>query len=345
MQLARNVFPEQLPASQRTLARKLLEVRVAQEIERAFSKDEILEMYLNHIYFGHGARGIEAAARHYFGVPAARADVAQAALLAALPKAPTHYDPRRRPERAKERRDLVITLMEQQGRLTPARPRPGRAHEAASGRRPPKGAAGRARRSPAGSWRRSAASSRRRSAPTSTTRSCASTRRWTPRRSGPRRRSWPPARGGGEGRPRPLLGPRTTTRSPADEDVTPYLQGAVVCSTSERRRAGLGRRPRLPPLALRPRARRAPAAGSAFKPFVYAAALNAGPHDEPDPLGRAAAGAARPAPVWQPQNFDGAFEGRVTLREALVRSRNVPTVRLATDVGYDAVARLAEDAG
>ena len=49
--------------------------------------------------------------------------------------------------------------------------------------------------------------------------------------------------------------------------------------------------------------------------------------------------------VWEPQNFDGAFEGRVTLRDALVRSKNVPTVRLATDVGFDLVARLAEDAG
>ena len=59
--------PTRCPGSKRTLGRKILEVRVAHEIEGEFTKDEILEMYLNHIYFGNGASGIEAAARHYFG--------------------------------------------------------------------------------------------------------------------------------------------------------------------------------------------------------------------------------------------------------------------------------------
>jgi membrane peptidoglycan carboxypeptidase len=106
MQLARNVFPDRLPGQERSARRKLLEIRVAQEIEDNFTKDEILELYLNHIYFGNGAHGIEAAARQYFGIPARQLDLAQAALLAALPKAPSHYDPRRNPERARERRNL-----------------------------------------------------------------------------------------------------------------------------------------------------------------------------------------------------------------------------------------------
>jgi penicillin-binding protein 1A len=89
MQLARNVFPEDLPGQERTLGRKILEVRVAQEIEDTFTKDEILEMYLNHIYFGNGARGIEAASRHYFGRGAKDLTLPQAALLAAMPKAPS----------------------------------------------------------------------------------------------------------------------------------------------------------------------------------------------------------------------------------------------------------------
>ena len=84
MQLARNVFPDRIPARERTLGRKLLEVRVAYEIEDRFDKDEILELYLSHIYFGNGARGIDAAARHYFGVPAERLTLRQAALLAGL---------------------------------------------------------------------------------------------------------------------------------------------------------------------------------------------------------------------------------------------------------------------
>jgi penicillin-binding protein 1A len=115
MQLARNAFPELLPSRQRTLSRKLMEMRVAQQIERAFGKDAILEMYLGRIWFGSGAQGLEEAARVYFGKPAARLTLAEAAALAALPKAPSDYDPRLHPERARARRDLVLSLMERQG--------------------------------------------------------------------------------------------------------------------------------------------------------------------------------------------------------------------------------------
>src|SRR5919106_1840531 len=119
MQLARNVFPDRLRASQRTLLRKLAEVRVAFDIESTFEKDEILELYLSHIYFGNGARGIQAASKYYFGVPAAQLSLAQAATLAAMPKGPAHYDPRRHPKEARERRDLVLALMEEQERISP----------------------------------------------------------------------------------------------------------------------------------------------------------------------------------------------------------------------------------
>ncbi|MSR36104.1 MAG: hypothetical protein EXR95_05590, partial [Gemmatimonadetes bacterium] len=117
MQLARNVFPERLPFQQRTLKRKLLEIRVAGAIENRFTKDEIIELYLNHIYFGGGAYDIDAAARYYFGKLAAEMTLAQAATLAALPRVPNQYDPRRDPEKARARRDLVLTLMERQGRI------------------------------------------------------------------------------------------------------------------------------------------------------------------------------------------------------------------------------------
>ncbi|MGH7447879.1 MAG: transglycosylase domain-containing protein, partial [Longimicrobiales bacterium] len=114
MQLARNVFPQDLPGTERTMKRKLQEARVAREIEQRFEKREILEMYLNHIYFGGGAYGIDAAARLYFDKSATKLTLAETATLAALPKAPAHYDPRRRPERSLERRNLVLTLMEEQ---------------------------------------------------------------------------------------------------------------------------------------------------------------------------------------------------------------------------------------
>ncbi|MBI4521558.1 MAG: transglycosylase domain-containing protein, partial [Gemmatimonadetes bacterium] len=97
MQLARTAFPERIRMQDKTLRRKLLEVRVAREIEDRFSKREILELYLNHLYFGAGVYGIEAASRLYFGRGAHELTLEQAGLLAALPRAPAYYDPRRHP--------------------------------------------------------------------------------------------------------------------------------------------------------------------------------------------------------------------------------------------------------
>jgi penicillin-binding protein 1A len=111
-QLARNLFPEWLPYRERTLRRKLLEARVARQIERRFSKQKILELYLNHIYLGSGAYGIEAASAEYFGKPASELTLPEAATLAALPKAPSKLDPTENPEGARERRDLVLDQME-----------------------------------------------------------------------------------------------------------------------------------------------------------------------------------------------------------------------------------------
>ena len=117
MQLARNVFPEYL-SREKTIRRKLWEVVLARRIERAFSKDEILELYLNQIYLGQGQYGVEAAARGYFGKPVAKLTEAEAATLAALPKAPSFYDPRRNPDGALRRRNLVLGLMADAGVIT-----------------------------------------------------------------------------------------------------------------------------------------------------------------------------------------------------------------------------------
>ena len=103
MQLARNVFPDRLTRA-RTLRRKVAEMIVAGRIERQLSKQQILELYLNQIYLGNGYYGVEAAAHGYFGRSARDLTPAQAALLAALPKAPSNYDPRRFPELAMRRR-------------------------------------------------------------------------------------------------------------------------------------------------------------------------------------------------------------------------------------------------
>ena len=98
MQLARNLLPEDISGQDRSIKRKLREMQVALEIERNFPKDKILELYLNQIDLGNRAFGVEAAAQRYFGKSARDLNVAEAATLAGIPKAPTRYNPRRNPD-------------------------------------------------------------------------------------------------------------------------------------------------------------------------------------------------------------------------------------------------------
>src|SRR4026207_2151922 len=122
MQLAGNLWPDQIDRRQRTglkgLSRKIREGRMALEIERNYSKDKILELYLNQIDLGNRAFGVEAAAQRYFGKSARSLNVAEAALLAGLPKGPTIYNPRKSPKAAVRRRNVVIGMMEVWGKLS-----------------------------------------------------------------------------------------------------------------------------------------------------------------------------------------------------------------------------------
>jgi len=115
-QLARNVF---LNLDQ-TFWRKTKEMSIAIGLERRFSKDQILEMYLNRVYLGEGQFGVEDASNFYFDmrVDDPNFSIAEAAMLAAIPKSPTYYSPFNYPDRAKERRDTVIRLMAEQGIIT-----------------------------------------------------------------------------------------------------------------------------------------------------------------------------------------------------------------------------------
>jgi 1A family penicillin-binding protein len=99
----------------KTLRRKLREAILAQRIEKLYSKDEILEIYLNKVYFGDGLYGVEAAARGYFGKPASDVTVAEAAMLAGIIKAPSAANPESNLERATERRNVVLRLMREHG--------------------------------------------------------------------------------------------------------------------------------------------------------------------------------------------------------------------------------------
>ncbi|HEY1581589.1 MAG TPA: PBP1A family penicillin-binding protein [Chthoniobacterales bacterium] len=106
-QLARN----SLPLGGRTISRKLLEAMVALRIERELTKNQILELYVNRIYFGSGCYGVETASRAYFGKPAARLDLSESALLAGLIRSPNRFSPLKNPEGARVQRDTVLDRM------------------------------------------------------------------------------------------------------------------------------------------------------------------------------------------------------------------------------------------
>jgi penicillin-binding protein 1A len=108
-----------LTGDQRSVFRKLKEAALAWQLEQKWSKDQILTAYLNTIYFGNGAYGVERAARTYFGHGAAKLTLPEAALLAGIPEDPTLYDPVAHPQTARERRAVVLELMLQQHVITP----------------------------------------------------------------------------------------------------------------------------------------------------------------------------------------------------------------------------------
>ncbi len=110
-QLARNVFL----SHEQTFWRKTKEISIAIGLERKFSKDQIMEMYLNKVYLGKGQYGVQAASEYYFGKNVTDLQVHESATLAAIPKAPTYYSPFGDPAKAKERRDTILRLMMEQG--------------------------------------------------------------------------------------------------------------------------------------------------------------------------------------------------------------------------------------
>jgi penicillin-binding protein 1A len=116
MQLARNLFL----SPDRSFHRKVQEVLLAIQIERRFTKPQIFALYANQIFLGHGVYGFEAASEYYFSKPARKLTLAEAALLAGLPKGPQVYSPINHPDRAMKRRNLVINAMLEDGKITAA---------------------------------------------------------------------------------------------------------------------------------------------------------------------------------------------------------------------------------
>ena len=306
-QLAKNVFLN----ADRTVKRKVQEVLLAFWLEWKFSKDEILTLYLNRVYFGAGAYGVDAASYRYFAKPARQLSVGEAAVLAGLLKAPSRYAPTASPEHAGRRGRLVIDQMRAAGFLSDADAEAAIASPIAL------------------------APSRFSTAPYFVDYALS--------------------------RARALSGALDadlivrTTFNPALQEAAEIglaaglagaggaLDGAeaaaVVMDGEGAVRAMIGGRDyRQSQFNRAVQARRQP--GSAFKPVVFLAALEAGASPET---------MVDDAPVaigaWSPDNYKSKFYGRVTMREALARSLNSATVRVQEYVGRAEVRRVARNLG
>jgi penicillin-binding protein 1A len=307
-QLAKNLFL----SPDRTMARKLEEVMYAIWLERRFTKDEILELYLNRVYFGGGTYGVEAAARRYFGRSARSVTLTQAALLAGLLKAPSRYAPTRNVELASARIDVVLDNMVDAGYLTAAE-----AHAAAE------------------------QPLRLRSFGDETGYPYAVD--WVAE-------TLPDLAGNTEGDlivettidAGLQRTAQATLRQKVDDegkDLDVSEGAVVVMDTTGGIKALIGGRSyRSSPFDRAVKALRQP--GSAFKPFVYLTALESG--YTPDSV-------ADDEPVdvdgWSPKNHNGTYRGAVTLRDSFAQSINTVAVKLADDVGRPEVVRTARRLG
>ena len=329
MQLARNAF---LTDNTRGWRRKLLEVRYTLLLEQALSKDEILERYLNTIYFGNGIWGVDAASRDLFGTGVARVTVAQAALLAGLPKAPSAYAPRRYPERASARRDVVVGVLERAGLMDSSEAARVRGSALKLAKRPWRPDW------PAHTW----AADVVRATLDSLEAAGALPSRLRGRNLAVHTTVDAKAQRAAERAV--ATGAQRVDRARGDVGDNP-TQGAIVAldpETGAIRAIAGGRDVSVRGFNRATRASRQ--VGSTFKPFVYAAALASGYAgnrmltDDPVTIrtGRN---------LWTPTNFSDDFSGRMTLRTALVRSSNTATVRLAQDVGNARIIDVARANG
>src|SRR6476620_4000385 len=307
-QLAKNLFLTQ----ERTLQRKLQEVELALWLERKHSKSEILELYLNRVYFGSGAYGVEAASQRYFGKPAKSVTLAEAAMLAGLVKSPSRLAPNRNPEGAEKRAQTVLTAMADAKFITDAQAQASIGHPSYNLK-----AAGAGTVNYVADWIGEVLDD--------------------------------------------LIG-QVDQNIVVETSIDPKLQsvaeaavidelaaksvkfnvsqGALVAMTPDCAvRAMVGGRNYADSQYNRAiTAKRQP--GSAFKPFVYLTAIEAGLTPET---------IRQDAPLdvkgWKPENYGHEYVGAVTLTQALAMSLNTVAVRLGLEVGAKNVVRTAHRLG
>jgi penicillin-binding protein 1A len=307
-QLAKNVFL----SAERSYSRKIQELLLSFWLEHRFSKQEILAIYLNRVYFGAGAYGVDAAARKYYGRPVEDLTAYQSAMLIGLLKAPSRYNPAVDRELSEGRTKQVLLNMADAGYLTEAE-----ALRIASKPAAIRGAAGVSRNHRYfADWARERASGY----------------------AGP---------GGGDRTIRTTLDlrlQRLAEQAVAEGMKRGVKKGVrqvamVVMSPDGAVRAMIGGRDYGASQFNRAtQALRQP--GSAFKPFVFLAALEAGYQPE-TPV----TDAALAIDGWQPRNFDGRFRGEVTLEDALADSLNAATVSLSEAIGRRRALSVARRLG
>ena len=343
MQLARNLWPENISGRDRSLRRKIREAQVSFEIERNYSKDRILELYLNQIGLGNGAFGVEAASQRYFGKSVRDVNVAEAAMLAALPKAPTSYNPRKYPRRAVLRRNVVINLLRDSGYLTN--------QEAERWKAYPLVLSSRSDFSDVAPYfveyvrqlmDAQFGSNLYRQGLRIYTTIDLDIQQATERSLAAQLEAIESGRLGAYHHPTYADYLRKQEESGITESRsnTPYLQGLAITIEAKTGyiRAMVGGRDFNDSKYNRAiQARRQP--GSTFKPFVYSAAIRAG-----YPLSTVMVDEPLTVPYsdstqepWTPQNYDGKFDGPMTLRQALYQSVNIVAIKLGMELGPQAV--------
>jgi penicillin-binding protein 1A len=307
-QLAKNLFLTQ----ERTIHRKLQELILALGIERKYSKHQILELYLNRVYFGSGAYGVEAAAQRYFGKSARQVTLAEASVLAGLVKSPSRLAPSRNPEGAERRAQIVLAAMADMGFITDGMAKGAFASPAKVVRHAAPGSV-----NYIADWVMDVLDDLVGSVEQDVT---------------------------VETSIDPVL------QAAAEKALVEELaqkgerlgvgQGALVAMSPDGRvRALVGGRNYAESQYNRAvAARRQP--GSAFKPFVYLTALERGLTPE-------TVREDRPIDVkgWRPENYSREYFGAVTLKQALAHSLNTVSVRLALEFGPTAVVRTAHRLG
>ncbi|PYM20457.1 MAG: penicillin-binding protein [Candidatus Rokuibacteriota bacterium] len=312
----------------KSLDRKIKEAVLALEIERRYSKDRILEMYLNQVYFGHGAYGVEAAARTYFGKSVWELNVREAALIAALPRAPTNYSPFERPDAAKRRRELVLHRMVEYGALKPEDVK--RLAQSDLGLIPPE------RRRSSGQY----------------------FLEYVGRLLETKYGADMVFKGGLN---------VYTTLNPHTQIAAEHALREGLKALEERTKVRSGEHPEGAIVTLDPQtgyisaivggydffrsefnravyARRQP--GSAFKPFVYVAAIEAGltpaTRIDDSPVSYAV---GKNGKAWKPENYDRKYRGPTTLQQAIEESVNIVTVKLQERIGLSRTIHVARRVG